>query len=110
MTIHSGKDLLELDTAWSIILEYADGGNLQEYINFMQDNDAQMGENEVLLIFIQIVKGLSALHKKRVIHRDLTVIQNNFWHLQSANIFMTMDRRIKIGDLNLAKVLKGQFG
>ena len=72
MITHYGKSLNFADPC-SIILEHADGGNLQEYIEFIEDNGGIMGENEVLLIFIQIVKGLSALHKKKIIHRDLKV-------------------------------------
>lgn len=47
---------------YSIILEYADGGNLQEYIEFLENNNMLMSEKEALLIFVQIVKGLKALH------------------------------------------------
>jgi len=57
----------------SLILEYADGGNLQEYVEFLESKNMLMGEREALMIFIQIVKGLYALHKKKIIHRDLKV-------------------------------------
>ena len=60
------------NTPSSLILEYADGGTLLEYINFMK-SEQKMPEEEVLTIFYQIVKGLKAVHRKKVIHRDLKV-------------------------------------
>ncbi|CDW76875.1 protein kinase domain containing protein [Stylonychia lemnae] len=80
--------------------EYADGGNLQEYIEYLEESNKLMPEDEALHIFVQIVKGLSALHSLKIIHRDL----------KSANVFMTKKKQIKIGDMNVAKILKGQFG
>jgi serine/threonine protein kinase len=57
----------------SLILEYADGGNLQEYVEFLKLNNMLINEREALMIVVQIVKGLRALHKKKIIHRDLKV-------------------------------------
>eukprot|EP00347_Sterkiella_histriomuscorum_P016135 403354356 len=88
------------DNSLCLILEYADGGNLQEYIEFLEQKNKLMPEQEALNIFIQIILGLRALHKMRIIHRDL----------KTANIFLTRDKQVKIGDMNVAKVLKGQFG
>ena len=43
-----------------------------------------------------MIKGLKALHDKRVLHRDL----------KSANVFMYNDGTVKIGDLNVAKIMQ----
>jgi NIMA (never in mitosis gene a)-related kinase 1/4/5 len=45
---------------------------------------------------IQLVKGLKALHDKSILHRDL----------KSANIFTYSDGTVKIGDLNVSKIMK----
>ena len=55
-----------------------------------------MPEAEVWKIFIQIVKGLQTLHDLKIVHRDI----------KCANIFLTKDNIVKLGDLNVSKVAK----
>jgi NIMA (never in mitosis gene a)-related kinase len=55
-----------------------------------------MKERLIWKIFIQIVRGLNAMHKINVMHRDL----------KSANIFLSGDEGsvAKLGDMNVLKV------
>jgi NIMA (never in mitosis gene a)-related kinase len=46
-----------------------------------------------------MIKGIKALHDKRILHRDL----------KSANIFTYSDGTVKIGDLNVSKIMKEQL-
>jgi NIMA (never in mitosis gene a)-related kinase len=43
-----------------------------------------------------MILGLKALHDKSILHRDL----------KSANIFMYTNGTVKIGDLNVSKIMK----
>lgn len=43
-----------------------------------------------------MTKALKSLHDKKILHRDL----------KAANVFVSEDRKYKLGDLNLSKVLK----
>lgn len=56
-------------------------------------------EIDVWNIAIQMIKGIKALHDKRILHRDL----------KSANIFTYSDGTVKIGDLNVSKIMKEQL-
>lgn len=53
-----------------------------------------MHENTIWRIFIQIAKGLNALHLLNIYHRDI----------KSANIFLNTDGTIKLGDMNVSKI------
>lgn len=77
-----------------IVMEYADGGDLQERIRQRQAKNTSMPEEEIWEIFGQIVQGLSALHDMQILHRDI----------KSANVFLTSTQGAKLGDLNVAKV------
>lgn len=55
-----------------------------------------MPEKEVWHFFIQIIRGLQALHDLKIVHRDI----------KCANLFLTKDGVIKLGDLNVSKVAK----
>ena len=55
-----------------------------------------MKEEEIWSIFYQMVNGLNALHKKKIVHRDI----------KCANVFLTKDGVVKLGDLNVSKIAK----
>ena len=62
-----------------IVMEYADGGDLQQLIRERKSKKLQFSENEVMEIFIQLCQAVGYLHDKRILHRDL----------KSQNVFMT---------------------
>ena len=43
-----------------------------------------------------MLQGLQALHERNIVHRDI----------KCANVFLTKDGQIKLGDLNVSKVAK----
>ena len=55
-----------------------------------------MNEDDVWKIYIQVVRGLKALHDIKIYHRDL----------KTANIFLMKDGSAKLGDMNVSKVAK----
>ncbi|CAD8110148.1 unnamed protein product [Paramecium sonneborni] len=79
-----------------IVMEYADDGDLYQKIVECQKKGVLMSEKDIWNIFIQIVKGLKALHDMKIYHRDL----------KSANVFMNMDGTVKLGDMNVSKVAR----
>ena len=80
----------------NIILEYADDGDLQTKIISKKKFGCFFEEKTIWSLFIQMVKGLNELHKRKIIHRDL----------KSANIFLMKNGICKLGDLNVAKVVE----
>lgn len=79
-----------------IVMEFADGGDLQSKITSMKKGGKFMKEEDVWSIFYQIVLGLQTLHKRKIVHRDI----------KCANIFITKDGVVKLGDLNVSKIAK----
>ena len=77
-----------------IVMEYASGGDLYEKILYHKKNATEFSEREVWEISIQMIRSLKALHDRNIFHRDL----------KSANIFLTADGTVKMGDLNVSKI------
>lgn len=83
-------DIGEVDGKSFIAMEYLEGKTVKELVK------ENLRLNQILGIGIQIAEGLSAAHKKEIIHRDI----------KSENIMLTKDNLAKIIDFGLAK-LKG---
>ena len=90
----------ELEQSLCIVMEYADKGDLYQKITHFKRMGYYFDEMDVWKIFIQMTKGLKALHDLKILHRDL----------KSANIFLFNDGSSKIGDLNVSKVARKGLG
>lgn len=99
VSIHSRikhPSILELYTFFEdndfvyLVLELAQNGELQKYLR--NNNNKIMTEIEAANIMKQVVAGLIYLHSHQILHRDLTL----------ANLLLTADMSIKIGDFGLA--------
>ena len=90
----------EKDNTLGMVMEFADGGDL--YQKILENKKAQrlFEESDIWRIFIQLVKGLKALHELNILHRDL----------KSANVFLMKDGSVKLGDLNVSKVERKGMG
>ena len=77
-----------------IVMEYADGGDLLQKINQCKLNRESISEQEAWSFFLQAARGLQTLHDLKIVHRDI----------KCANLFLTKDGNLKLGDLNVSKV------
>ncbi|GAO15266.1 hypothetical protein UVI_02006480 [Ustilaginoidea virens] len=81
-------DMIETDRYIGIILEYASGGELFDYIlvnRYLKDHSARR-------LFSQLVSGVGYLHKKGIVHRDLKL----------ENLLLDSNRNIIITDFGFA--------
>jgi NIMA (never in mitosis gene a)-related kinase len=76
-------------------MEYASKGDLLQMINNHKKNNTRFTEEEIWKYLVQAVKGLKALHNRNILHRDI----------KSANIFITSENKVQLGDLNVSKVV-----
>lgn len=77
-------------------MEYCDDGDLFMKIVSHKKTEKKIPEQQIWNILLQAVKGLQELHKRKIFHRDL----------KSANIFITKNGQIKVGDMNVSKLAK----
>ena len=84
-------DSFERDGVLMIEMEYADGGNLAESL---AKKTVRMEEKDIVNIFSQIVSAIRHMHDNNVLHRDL----------KTANIFLTKENMVKVGDFGISKV------
>ncbi|KAF8544880.1 kinase-like domain-containing protein [Trichophaea hybrida] len=83
-------EMVETDRHIGIILEYASGGELFDYIlthRYLKDPPA-------CRLFAQLVSGVGYLHKKGIVHRDLKL----------ENLLLDRNRNIIITDFGFANV------
>ena len=81
-------DMIETDRYIGIILEYASGGELFDYIL----NNRYLKDQSARRLFSQLVSGVGYLHKKGIVHRDLKL----------ENLLLDRNRNIIITDFGFA--------
>jgi NIMA (never in mitosis gene a)-related kinase len=86
----------EKDSSLGIVMEYADKGDLFQAISERKKTKDYFTEQEIWKAFIQLLKGLKALHDFKILHRDI----------KSANVFLFDGGICKLGDLNVSKVAR----
>ncbi|XP_064595853.1 serine/threonine-protein kinase Nek9-like [Liolophura sinensis] len=90
--IISYYDSFEEDGVIMIEMEYADGGTMSQ---FLAQQERPLEEKEVLGMFQQIVAAIRHVHEHNILHRDL----------KTANIFLTKEGVVKVGDFGISKML-----
>jgi len=77
-------------------MEIANGGDLDAKITQAKGLKSFVKEDKIWHIFKQMVEGLVALHDAKIVHRDI----------KCANIFLSKEGGVKLGDMNVSKIAK----
>ena len=96
-----------------IVLELADAGDLAQLLRHCQRQRRLLGEKTIWRYFVQLCSALEHMHSKRVMHRGVYQYAGSYVLLirlfvfspdiKPANVFMTANGIIKLGDLGLSR-------
>lgn len=78
-----------------IVMEYADGGDLSEYIKNFKRRNERIPTTTLMSIFILLCLSIDYIHKKNILHRDI----------KTQNVFLKNNAFIKLGDFGISKLL-----
>jgi tetratricopeptide (TPR) repeat protein len=85
-------DAGEQDGVFYIAMEYVDGNTLKEIIK----RRGRVAPKGIVHVLAQMAEGLAYAHEKKIVHRDI----------KTANTMWTVERKAKIMDFGLAKVIE----
>lgn len=85
-------DYVETDTMLALIMEYAEGHNLDHYIANVR---GPIPEPVALPLFDQILNAFAYAHNMGIVHRDI----------KPSNIIISADNKVKVLDFGIAKLL-----
>lgn len=88
-----------MQNSWlHILMDYADGGSLEDVVREAQKTHTPFTKEEVMAWTCQLVLALKYIHSQCVLHRDL----------KQGNIFLVGRRMVKLGDFGLARTLSSE--
>jgi eukaryotic-like serine/threonine-protein kinase len=112
-------DIGNADGTYFIVMEFVDGANLKDLLNWMLQQGRRIPPEMAVFIAMQVCKGLTYAHELKspdgkalgVVHRDIS----------PPNILISKEGEVKITDFGLAKaviqlertdpgIVKGKFG
>ncbi len=85
-------DYVEMEQGVFLVMEFADGQPLDEYIEKVT---GPIPEDKALPMFAKILDGVAYAHKKNVVHRDI----------KPSNIIVSPEGKVKILDFGIAKII-----
>ncbi|CAD6197513.1 unnamed protein product [Caenorhabditis auriculariae] len=86
VTLH---DIIHTDRLLTLVFEYVDR-DLKQYMDSFND---YLNMNNIRLFLVQLLRGLSYCHQRRVLHRDL----------KPQNLLITAKGELKLADFGLAR-------
>ena len=93
ITIHESSEFMGRSY---IVMEYMDGKTLKERITHFKETPCDLKRiKDIIIIAIQICKGLEKAHQANIIHRDI----------KPGNILINTDGQVKIMDFGIAKLI-----
>ncbi|CAD8184192.1 unnamed protein product [Paramecium pentaurelia] len=82
-----------------IIMEYAEGGDLQKLLKDYKEKRKSLKENTIWQMSRELTQAIQHLHENNIIHRDIKTL----------NVFLTKDKHIKLGDLGVSKIFNSEI-
>ena len=76
----------------NIVTTFCEGGDL--YQKIFKSQKTYFQEKEIINALIQLLLGLSYIHDKKIVHRDI----------KTKNIFIQNEHTLRIGDFSIAKI------
>lgn len=92
LKIPSNGETLLPSRACCVVLEYVAGGTLKQYL--IKHSRRKLPYKTVIQLALDLARGLSYLHSKKIVHRDV----------KTENMLLTTSRNVKIADFGVARV------
>ncbi|ONK81789.1 uncharacterized protein A4U43_C01F32890 [Asparagus officinalis] len=93
LTIQTENGLLGMPTSvCCVVVEYLAGGTLKTYL--IKNRRRKLAFKVVVQLALDLAKGLSYLHSKKIVHRDV----------KTENMLLDKTRTVKIADFGVARV------
>ena len=85
---------LDKENNLNIVTTFCEGGDM--YQKIFKEKNKYFDENKIINWLIQLLLGLSYIHDKQIVHRDI----------KTKNIFIQNEHTLRIGDFGIAKIFK----
>ena len=86
------------DGALFILMEFMDNGDIGGIYKASKILEKPIPEERIYDIFIQAMRGLTYIHSKNLLHRDI----------KPDNLFITVDGNVKLGDFGVSAALENE--